>query len=101
MTITRDNARKLVEAQVNALGIEISSDDKIVILDESTIEKDWGWVFFYTSRKWRDTRDLRYALAGNSPFIVERKSGRVIATGTAFPIEQYIANYERCGNPNG
>ncbi len=99
--ITREYARKLVVAQVHLQEEGLPQDDEIVILDESTIEKDWGWVFFYTSRRWQETRELRYALAGNAPFIVEKKGGKLIPTGTAFPVAQYIANYERCGNPNG
>ncbi len=99
--ISREYARKLVVAHVHQHEEGLPSDDEIVILDEFTIEKDWGWVFFYTSRKWQETRELRYALAGNAPFIVEKKSGKLIATGTALPLAQYIANYERCGDPNG
>lgn len=99
--ITREYARKLVVAQVHQQEGGLPSDDEIVIVDESTIEKDWGWVFFYTSRKWQETQELRYAIAGNAPLIVEKKSGKLFPTGTAFPVEQYIANYERCGNPNG
>ena len=37
----------------------------------STIEKEWGWVFFY------------------------RHTGEVRSTGTAYPSELYIAEYER------
>jgi hypothetical protein len=33
-------------------------------------------------------------LAGNAPFIVNRHTGVLQATGTALPIEQYIAQYE-------
>ena len=99
--ITRAAARKLVIAQLHSQQEELPADDKLIILDELAMEKEWGWVFFYTSRKWQETQELRYAIAGNAPLIVEKKSGKLIPTGTAFPVEHYIANYERCGNPNG
>ena len=64
-------------------------------IDECMIERDWGWVFFYTSDRYLKTRDIRYALAGNAPYIVNRHTGEVRVTGTAQPIEYYIAEYER------
>jgi hypothetical protein len=66
-----------------------------VIVDEHTIEKEWGWGFFYNSDRHLKTLDLRYALAGNAPYIVNRHTGDVRVTGTAHPIELYIAEYER------
>lgn len=91
--ITKKQARRLVEAEV--------CNDEIVIVDEATIERPWGWVFSYASKTWLETKDPRYAIAGNAPIIVERQSGKLIDTGTAMPIEHYIANYERCGEPYG
>ncbi|MCX2864186.1 hypothetical protein OOZ63_20365 [Paucibacter sp. PLA-PC-4] len=43
---------------------------------------------------YRDTGDIKYALAGNSPLIVNRRSGEIVATGTARLVEHYIAEYE-------
>ena len=63
--------------------------------DENTIEKEWGWVFFYTSDRYLKTGDFRYAVAGNAPYIVNRHTGEVRVTGTAQRIEHYIAEYER------
>lgn len=73
--------------------------DSLVILHGHTLEKPWGWVFFYTSKQFLETGDSRFALAGNAPYIVERESGRLIQTGTALPLDEYIANYERTGDP--
>ena len=98
--VTKEQARQLVSAQVCERPDWLPPEDELIIVDESTIERAWGWVFFHTSKRWLETQDIRYALTGNSPIIVERESGRLINTGTAMSIEHYIANYERCGNPN-
>jgi len=74
--------------------------DKYIVLKEHTISKDWGWVCFYTSEKWHQTGDLKYAVAGNAPFIVEKATGNVLITGTAEPLENYINRYEATGSPN-
>jgi hypothetical protein len=72
-------------------------DDAYVILDEHTIERDWDWVFFYNSQKYVETGDDRYALLGNAPYIVRRSDGTLFVTGTAYPIEEYIADFEAGG----
>jgi len=97
--ITRTRAMELAYKEIGGFKKALPDDDEIIILDDGTIEKPWGWVFFYTSRKFHETNDLKYAVAGNSPIIVERESGRVLMTGTAYPIQHYIQNYEQTGSP--
>lgn len=99
--ITKEAAYNLVFQMVGGQADFLLDDDEILILEESTIEKDWGWVFFHTSKKWHETRDINYAIAGNSPIIVDKESGQLFPTGTAHPIEYYIKNYEETGSPQG
>ena|SRR5829696_6226198 len=73
----------------------VIEDDEIVILDEETIEKPYGWVFFYTSGNYLRTGDLRFLLAGNSPILIEKKDGSLAVLGTALPVEDYIREYEK------
>jgi hypothetical protein len=98
--ITRKRARELVSNQVCGPYGQMPEGDEIIILDEATIEKPWGWVFFYTSKKWHETKDFKYAIAGHSPIIVERTTGKLFITGTAYPIQHYIQNYEQSGDPH-
>ena len=74
-----------------------SSDDAWVILDEHTIKRDWGWVFFYGSLRYRETGDIRFAVAGNAPYFVRRDDGAVFVSGTALPVERYIEDFEAGG----
>lgn len=99
--ITKEKARQLVADSVCGRVDWLPDDDELILLDEQTLEKPWGWVFFYTSKKWHETRDVRYAIAGNAPILVERRTSKLINTGTAMPIERYIENYERTGSPHG
>ena len=96
--ITKEQAKQLVLEAINS---GPPDSDELVILDEHTIEKPWGWVFFYNSKKFCHTGDHNFALLGNGPFIVERETGKLIGTGSAYPIEEYIANYEKYGDPYG
>lgn len=91
---TKEQAREIALAHARAAAIDLPDGDELVIADESTIERSWGWVFFYSSKLWLQTREARFALAGNAPLIVARETGRVTETGTALPISAYIEQYE-------
>lgn len=96
--ITEAEAREKAQNEIDSF--DQPEDDRYIILDESTISKDWGWVYFYTSEKWHTTKELSYAVAGNAPFIIEKTTGSLIVTGTAEPVENYIKRYEATGSPN-
>jgi len=98
--ISKTEACRLVVAFI-ATHSDLAEDDAYIVLDDDTIERSWGWVFFYTSQRWRDTGDIAYAIVGNAPLLVERSSGRLIVTGTVFPIARYLQAYEETGDPHG
>lgn len=56
-------------------------------------EFDAGWVFFYDSRRHQESGNFLDALAGNAPIFIDRDTGQVSLTGTAQPVEEYIAEY--------
>jgi hypothetical protein len=91
--LTRDEARLQVFLELRRVYGLRSSPEEIVILDEHTIERPRGWMFFYTTRGWRDG-DFRYVVGGIAPYIVNRFEGSLRLTGTAVPVEHYIKEYE-------
>jgi immunity protein 35 of polymorphic toxin system len=88
--LTRAEALGLVVAELGRMHLA-----DLVILDEETIEREWGWVFFYNSQRYLETGDILHALAGNAPYLVNRHTGELQVTGTAHPTEHYIAEYQR------
>jgi hypothetical protein len=68
--------------------------DELVILDENTIEKEYGWIFFYTSREYLATGEIGAMLAGNGPIIVEKSDASITQLGSARPFEDYLREYE-------
>ncbi|SEI09118.1 Immunity protein 35 [Rheinheimera pacifica] len=98
--VTKEVAHKLVAEAVGGEFDWLPEGDEIIIIERNTIEKPWGWVIFHTSKLWLETNDIKYAIAGNAPTIVERETGKLITTGTAMSIDKYIENYERTGTPH-
>ncbi len=66
---------------------------ELVLIDQHTIERPFGWVFFYDAKRHVETGDFRYALAGNAPIVVTNTDGRIHETGTAYPLEHYLKEY--------
>lgn len=94
--ITRRQAEKLVDAEIARSESSTSTD----VVRSCTIERPWGWVFYYDTREAIETGDPLRGLVGNAPLLVERRTGRLFVTGTARPIEYYIRNFEATGNPH-
>jgi len=90
--IDLETAKKLVTTEINkAYRGELAP---LVIIDEQTIEKEYGWVFFYQTQKFAETRDFHYSLAGNGPLIVEKANGALHKFGTAQNPEETIREFE-------
>jgi hypothetical protein len=92
--IDKEIAKKLVVNRINSSPSKLSTQDEMVVLDDCTIEKEFGWIFFWDSKLHQQTEEFKHALAGNAPIIVNKTDGSLHITGTAYPIEHYIGEYE-------
>jgi len=90
--MTNNEARQLALAYVKDREREAGCE--LVLVDASTIERSFGWVFFYDSRRHVQTGDFRDALVGNAPILVTKADGKIHVTGTALPLEEYLKSYE-------
>ena len=93
--LSQAEASQLVKAH-----LESNAEFDCVVLEQETLEYDFGWVFFYNSREFVLTGDIRMSLAGNAPIIVERSTGRLLPTGTAHPVEDYVKAFREAGDPH-
>lgn len=66
---------------------------ELVLLDDETITEDFGWVFFYNTKRFQETGDFIDMLGGNAPIIIDKVNGEVTETGTACDIQYYIEEY--------
>jgi hypothetical protein len=66
----------------------------LVIVGEKTIEKNYGWVFFYDSKTYLRTRKFSDRLAGNGPVVFEKESGLIHHLGSHAPPKELIRAFE-------
>jgi hypothetical protein len=92
--ISQEDAMKLV-------GIELSKksgpDDTWLIVEGETVERSFGWVFFYNTKEFIETGNPISQLAGNGPVIFDRRSGRMqfFGSGRLDSTTKVIDDYER------
>ncbi|SFN64361.1 hypothetical protein SAMN05421594_3612 [Chryseobacterium oleae] len=90
--LTKNEVKKIAESYM--LSLQEETKIELLLLNEETISKMYGDIFFYTSKKLFETNDDKYAIAGNAPFLVENKTGNIIVFGTAHMEDYYIKEYE-------
>jgi hypothetical protein len=90
--IDRHQAEQIAEALIQKESQ--GSSYPIVIHREATIEKDYGWIFFYNTEAFLQSEDFDFALVGNVPFVVERATGAVHFLSTSPFFDIALANYE-------
>ena len=99
-----ENLLRKYEKETNSFGCAlpdyVNPEIELKIVEDLTQEHEFGWVFFYNSKKYLESGDFRNALAGNAPLIIDRNSGQLFVTGTAHGIDYYVDNFKKTGNPN-
>ncbi|XRE43147.1 hypothetical protein ACIVBQ_001351 [Tenacibaculum discolor] len=84
---------QIAEKHVEELG-EKAGIPTILYYDD-IIKKPYGNIYDFTSKKFFETQEEKYAVLGDAPFLVENETGKVISFGTAYPLEYYIDLYEK------
>lgn len=80
-------ATKYVKDHSDASGIELA------LIAEPIFESEICWVFAYDSIEHLRTNSISAALAGNAPILIDKHTGALHVTGTAYPTEHYVAKY--------
>lgn len=92
--LNKKTAKEKIESIINKPDPYWQDKPRLVVLDEQTIDKEWGWVFFYNTSEYSESGKSDDDLLGNAPYIVNKNTGEIIETGTAYNIEHYIREYE-------
>lgn len=83
-----EEAKALVLQRLRERGV--GGPDGVAIIESCTVEKSYGWIFFYNSLRYVQTGELIYSLVGQGPVIVIAESREIIELGSALPPEVAI-----------
>ncbi len=87
-------ARDMVLAVISKWEIEME------LLDDLTTDYDFGWTFSTQSSEFVRTGDMLDMAVGHGPFLVDKFTGVLWSTGSAFPTDACVANYRATGDPS-
>ncbi len=82
----KEEIEKLLKEEQSGL-----SEYNLVISKVLTYE--FGWVFYYTSEEYLESKDVRHMLLGNAPFIYDKENGSIHETGTFRSIDYFVDRY--------
>ncbi|WP_129020207.1 YrhB domain-containing protein [Edaphocola flava] len=91
--MTKTDAEKLVLEYIKSKNKNLKNTD-LIIIDNATIEDDFGWMFFYNSKVFVETGNIMFALGGNAPIIFDKDSSEIVLTGTRLDPEIYLKLYK-------
>jgi Immunity protein 35 len=92
--LSKENAKKLAETFIESIPFESLSEDKLVIIDEYTLEKDYGWIFSYNTQTFSITKDYGDSLINHGPVIVNKETGVVEEIVGGPFLKQKLVEYE-------
>jgi transcription termination factor Rho len=90
--LSYQEARQIAEAEITKN--KFADDDSLIIIDELTIEKEYAWIFSYTSKRYWETNDMKYAIAGNAPIFISKSDGRIAKYRTGLSVDGMIDEHE-------
>src|SRR5262245_52751651 len=65
------------------------------IVASKTTRAPFGWICFYESRKYLETGEARYALAGNGPIVVNGHDGTAVMLSPLVSLSEQVEQYRR------
>ena len=87
------NAAMLTKAEALELLLrEIPADCDV--MEEATIERPYGWLFFIQGKRFIETRDPRDMLVGSGGILVESDGGRCVKFGSRYTTNINLKIYE-------
>jgi hypothetical protein len=66
-----------------------------VILEGKTVERDFGWVFLYSPRRYLETKDPGDLVPGTGPLVVLRRDGSTRFLSTSVPPIVAVKEFEK------
>jgi len=90
--ITFIEVKRIAEQKIS--GFYFSDTDVLSIVDDQIIEKDYAWIFSYSSKKWIETNDNDFAIGGNAPLFISKIDGEISTYRTGLSLEAMISEHE-------
>lgn len=82
--ITLEDAERIAEKFIRTAYRNRVGEELVIVDNEYTVERDYGWLFVVNTVGFVRTRDLEKGLVGNGPLLVLRDGGGIVRFSSAF-----------------
>lgn len=89
-----EEARQIAQTALE----ESDPEGRMVMQEEKSQERSFGWVFSYTTRKFLETGNFNHTIPGVGPLVVFRHDGSVEFLTTSLPPERLLKDIEERWN---
>jgi hypothetical protein len=86
--LSLESAKKKVQDYLN-LKYE-TKNDALVIREDYIVHKEYGWIFSYESKKYLETKEIRYRRVGNFPLLILKDSGKIYPVDNVEYLEKIV-----------
>ncbi len=90
----RERAQSIADAYLKEIekncGLDLAFNPDVV--EEHAV----GFVFFYNTKAYWETRDFTHALTGNGPLLIRKEDGEVIELPSNQSVEKSLADLAAC-----
>ncbi|MFK7048427.1 hypothetical protein FLACOL_01168 [Flavobacterium columnare] len=90
--LTDEQMLNIAERYINR--IKGSYNKEVLVLKDYVEKRGNGNLYYYNTKEYLLTGDIFKSLTGNAPFLVEKKTGRVVQFSTSTILEKEIEAYE-------
>lgn len=87
-----DAARALEIARDTVAAIEPPGSR--ILLPDRTVERSFGWVFFYTTKRYLESKSPEDLVPGDGPLVVHRTDGSIAFLSTSLSPLAAVEQYE-------
>jgi hypothetical protein len=74
---------------------ELKPGTEFVLQEDRTLEKDFGWVFFYSPKAFLETKDPRTLVPGAGPLVVMKADGSTQYLTTSVHPDRAVKEFDR------
>jgi hypothetical protein len=89
--LTRDQAT----ARARRALADLHASHELVLQDDLTVERPFGWVFFPIAKRYLETKNKGDLVPGIGPIAVDRATGEATFIATSVSPNHAIDEYER------
>lgn len=87
-------AKRLVQDYLNRLYPPEDGRPAVTTVESETVERPYGWFFFYNTVKALQTENMDHSLIGNGPILVRRGDGRIVEFSSFYSVNAAVTAYE-------